>query len=86
MCVPIHVDLFREWKTTTLSWSLSVRVGVMTENGGLMEAMWNGGCTQGSHAFHATIIGIYHMDPGIKMIGIMTPFRQEIFGKSMCAK
>ena len=58
----------------------------MTENGDLMEAMWNGGCTQGSHAFHAAIIGIYHMDPGIAMIGIMTPFRQEIFGKSMCAK
>ena len=58
----------------------------MTENGDLMEAMSNGGCTGGLHAFHATIVGIYYMDPGIAMIGIMSPFRQEIFGKSMCAK
>ena len=55
MCVPIHVGLFREWKTTTLSWSLSVRVGIMTENGDLMEAMWNWGCTDLPHAFHSNI-------------------------------
>ena len=51
-----------------------------------MEAMWNGGCTQGSHEFYTAIVGVYDIDPGIAMIGIMSPFRQEIFGKSMCAK
>ena len=38
------------------------------------------------HMFHPSIIGIFKKDIGTATTGTMTLFRQEIFGKSMCAK
>ena len=62
MCLPIHVGLFREWKTTTLSRSWSVWVVIIRENGVMLRFMWKWGCTDLPYTFHPSIIGIYYMD------------------------
>ena len=80
MCHPIHVGLFREWKTTTLSRSWSVWVVIIRENGVMLRFMWKWGCTDLPYTFHPSIIGIYYMDTSIAMTRILAP------EKSMYAK
>ena len=86
MCVLIPVGLFREWKTTTLSRSWSVRVGIMRENGDGMKIVWKWNCAYVLHMSQATITVEYYTDIGTAMTCTMTTFHQEILGKSLCAK
>ena len=74
MCVLIPVGLFREWKTTTLSRSWSVRVGIMRENGDGMKVVWKWNCTYMLHMSQATITVEYYTDIGTAMTCSMTTY------------
>ena len=84
ICFPIHVGIFKEWRTATLSFSWSVRVGIIRENGEVL--VWKVRCTYSLHLFQRSITREYFKEIGSAMIGILTPFRQEIFGMSTRAK
>ena len=78
------MGIFKEWRTATLSFSWSVRVGIIRENGEVL--VWKVRCTYSLHLFQRSITREYFKEIGSAMIGILTPFRQEIFGMSTCAK
>ena len=84
ICFPIHVGIFKEWRTATLSFSWSVRVGIIRENGEVL--VWKVRCTYSLHLFQRSITREYFKEIGSAMIGILTLFRQEIFGMSTRAK